>query len=63
MLDTTPTQVDRVEVILNHFFLAQEFPPPLTLDQFVLSLVEEGIRSCETTNEHGVVFCDIKVSH
>ena len=43
-------------------FLPQTFPPSLILDQFVLSLVEDGIRSCETTNEHGVVFCDIKVS-
>jgi len=47
---------------LSLLVIFQEFPPPLALDQFVESVVEQAIQSCETTNEHGVVYCDIKVT-
>uniref|UniRef100_H2Z552 Nuclear pore complex protein Nup205 n=1 Tax=Ciona savignyi TaxID=51511 RepID=H2Z552_CIOSA len=43
--------------------LAQEFPRPLTLEQFVPSVVEEAIRSCESSNEHGIIYCDVKMLH
>lgn len=39
----------------------QEFPEPLALDEFVLNHVEDAMRSCETTDDSGLVYCDLKV--
>nr|XP_026690792.1 nuclear pore complex protein Nup205 [Ciona intestinalis] len=43
--------------------LVQEFPNPLTLEQFIPSIVEQAISSCEATNEHGIIQCDVKALH
>ncbi|CAK8694467.1 unnamed protein product [Clavelina lepadiformis] len=65
-LDTTSVQSSSALTVVRMLDIvdfSQAFPSPLNLDQFIPSVVEEGIKSCESTNEHGVVFCDVKMLH
>nr|CAB3264508.1 nuclear pore complex protein Nup205-like [Phallusia mammillata] len=57
------TEQMKILQMLDVLDFAQDFPTALSLDQFVPTVVEQAIKSCETTNEHGVQYCDIKALH